>query len=276
MPRPLSQASRMSALALAIALALAGCAGTPTGSVADRGGISLPPTTGGFDYQLGGGYPPPDGVTVVTRDSTDSPATGLYSICYVNGFQTQPGAVWPSSLIVRDTSGDPLVDPGWPDEHIIDISTAANREQAASRIGTVVDDCAAKGFDAIEFDNLDSYSRSNGALTLDNAIAFAQLLVARAHAAGLAASQKNTGELGAKGKNAIGFDFATTEECDRYSECDAFTDVYGARVYDVEYIDDLRDSFPAVCGRSDRPPLTTLRDRQLVTPQHADYVFERC
>lgn len=39
-------------------------------------------------------------MTVVVRDSTDMPEPGLYSICYVNGFQTQPGAEWPVELLV--------------------------------------------------------------------------------------------------------------------------------------------------------------------------------
>ena len=39
-------------------------------------------------------------MTVVVRDSTDMPEPGLYSICYVNGFQTQPGAEWTVELLV--------------------------------------------------------------------------------------------------------------------------------------------------------------------------------
>ncbi|BDZ48040.1 hypothetical protein GCM10025867_02810 [Frondihabitans sucicola] len=247
----------------------------PAGRV-DANGVTLPPTTGRFDYQLGGGYTPPEGVTVVTRDSTDAPAEGVYSICYVNGFQTQPGVAWPGSLILHTASGAPLVDPGWPDEHLIDTSTAAKRDQAASRIGTTITECRDKGFKAVEFDNLDSYSRSKAALTLDDAVAFAKLLVARAHADGLAASQKNTAELASRGKNDIGFDFVTTEECDRYSECGSFTKVYGKLVYDIEYTDDLRGSFTTVCGRKATPALTILRDRDLVTPKSKAYVYEAC
>jgi hypothetical protein len=150
--------------------------------------IALPPTTGAFDYQLGGSYPPPPGVTIVARDSTAKPASGIYSICYVNGFQTQPGTKWPKRLLVSNTRGTPLVDPGWPDEHLIDISTAANRRTAAARIARATDRCARTGFQAVEFDNLDSYSRSHGSLTLQDAVAFAKLLVSHAHAVGLAAA----------------------------------------------------------------------------------------
>ena len=75
--------------------------------------VALPPAGAGFDYQLGGGYPPPAGVTVVARDRHDPPA-GDYSICYLNAFQTQPGERrrWPRGLVLTRL-GD---DPGWPGE----------------------------------------------------------------------------------------------------------------------------------------------------------------
>lgn len=270
----------LAAVAAVLSLGLVACSSapssTPAASRVDSAAVTLPPTTGGFDYQLGGGYTPPRGTTVVTRDSTDRPAKGVYSICYVNGFQTQPGESWPSDLILHTTSGAPLVDPGWPDEHIIDVSTAAKRTRAAARIGSTIALCAKKGFRAVEFDNLDSYSRSKKALTLAENVAFAKLLVGRAHTAGLAASQKNTAELAKRGHDEIGFDFATSEECDTYSECGAFTTVYGKRVYDIEYTDDLRGTFHAVCARSATPRLTILRDRDLVTPSAKAYVYQRC
>lgn len=272
-------------LAVLAALALtAGCAATgpadpepqstprSTGSAA----ITLPPTTGAADYQLGGAYLPAKGVTVVTRDSTAKPAEGVYSICYVNGFQTQPGATWPDSLILHTSDGEPLVDPGWPDEHILDISTAAKREQAASRLASTIDGCAKAGFRGVEFDNLDSYSRSKGALTLDDAVAFATILTARAHRDGLAVGQKNTGELGARGRDTIGFDFAVAEECDQFSECGSFTKVYGAHVIDIEYTDELRRPFAEVCADKATPALTILRDRELVARGSDGYTYEHC
>ena len=266
----------------AVLLVTAGCGSTrTTASSSDPSSPSgaapqLPPTTGNFDYQLGEAYVPARGVTVVTRDSTSKPAKGVYSICYVNGFQTQPGSHWPTSLILKTKSGTPLVDPGWPDEHIIDISTPAKQKTAAARIAKSTDLCASKGFAAVEFDNLDSYSRSDGALTLSQAVLFAALLVKHAHSKGLASSQKNTGELDTRGKTQIGFDFATTEECDAYNECGLFTEVYGAHVLDVEYSDNLLGTFAQVCARKATPPQTILRDRFLTTPWGTAYVYKTC
>jgi len=242
-------------------------------------GVALPPAGAGFDYQLGGASPVPDGVTVVARDSTDEPAEGAYGICYVNGFQTQPGVEWPDDLLVPGPDGEPLVDPGWPDEHLFDLSTEATRQAVAERQASTIDGCAASGYQAVEFDNLDSWTRSEGAFDEDDAVAFATLLVARAHAAGLAAAQKNTTDLGARGRDEVGYDFAVTEECDRYDECDAFTDVYGGLVFDVEYTDDLRGSVAEVCARVgalDPAPTTIVRDRDLVPSDDPAYAYTTC
>src|SRR3954451_16443 len=65
----------------------------PTTSAAQaNSALRLPDPHAGFDYQLGGGYTPPPGVSIVGRDRTDKPAGAGYDICYVNGFQTQPDA----------------------------------------------------------------------------------------------------------------------------------------------------------------------------------------
>ena len=54
-------------------------------------GYAPPPSNAGFDYQIGGDYPLPAGVSVVSRDwFSGRPAPDpAYSICYVNAFQTQ-------------------------------------------------------------------------------------------------------------------------------------------------------------------------------------------
>ena len=158
--------------------------------------IQALPTAGKVDYQLGGAYEPRDGVTVVARDRSDAPVPGVYSICYVNGFQTQPGelADWPDHLLLQ-VDGEPLIDPGWPDEVILDTSTADSRDEIAATVGHWIAGCADDGYQAVEFDNLDTYSRSGGMLTIDDNLALARLLVERAHAEGLAAGQKNSLEL---------------------------------------------------------------------------------
>ncbi len=229
------------------------------------------------DYQLGGGYPPPPGVTVVVRDSTDIPAPGLFSICYVNGFQTQPGADWPQELLLSGPDGQPLADPDWPDELLLDIGSPKARGGNLALLGPVIQSCAERGFDAVEFDNLDSYSRSVGRLDREDALIFAGMLVKEAKALGLPAGQKNAAELGARGRDEAGFVFAVTEECHRWDECAAYTGVYGAgQVLGIEYADDLRGTFAQACADPARPGSLILRDRMLTRAGSKGYLFAAC
>jgi hypothetical protein len=235
----------------------------------------LPPEGAAPDYQLGGAYPPAPEVGIVARDRTAEPVPGVYSICYVNGFQTQPGEAddWPDgTLLQRD--GEPVIDPDWPDEVILDTSTERSRAAIVEVVGPWIEGCAASGFDAVEFDNLDTFTRTDGALTLSDNLALAASLVDVAHAAGLAAAQKNAAEHAAALHDEAGFDFAVTEECAVFAECGAYADVYGGRVIDIEYTDELPRPFTEMCA--DAPASTVLRDRALSTPGDPDYAFAHC
>lgn len=101
-----------------------------------------------------------------------------------------------------------------------------------------------------------------------------RLLVDRAHRAGLVVAQKNAVDLARRGRDDAGFDFAITEECDRYDESSAASDVYESSVLDIEYTDNLRGSFDAVCPRT--PVHTILRDRALVPAGTRGHVYAHC
>ncbi|MCM3515639.1 endo alpha-1,4 polygalactosaminidase [Nocardioides sp. P86] len=219
---------------------------------------ALPAATD-VDYQLGGVDEVPDHVGIVVRDRTEEPA-GVYDVCYVNGFQTQPDArrFWRErwSLVLKDDRGRPVVDSAWG-EWLLDLRTASKRERVARIVGRWIDGCARDGFEAVELDNLDSFLRSGGLLRRPQNLALASLLVERGHAAGLAVAQKN---LAGYDGTRIGFDLAVAEECGRYDECDAYTEVFGDQVVVVEYRD--RD-FEATCaGFGDALPVVR-RDRPL-------------
>jgi len=237
--------------------------------------VKLPTANASFDYQIGGAYPPPSGVAIVSRDRGDAPAAGLYNICYVNGFQIQPGeaATWMAQhpdLILQDAQGKPVIDADW-NEMLIDTSTAAKRDALLKVVGPWIDGCAANGFDAVEIDNLDSYGRSKGLLSEDANLAFMGALTARAHAVGLAAGQKNAAELVPRAI-ALGTDFAVAEECNRYSECDTYKAAYAARVFVIEY---RRQDFDKGCAAE--PDLSiVLRDVNVSKPGSSTYVFDGC
>ncbi|MGN8244408.1 endo alpha-1,4 polygalactosaminidase [Cellulomonas soli] len=251
----------------------------PAAAPTDPAGL---PAGGTADYQLGGAYPPPPGTTIVARDSTESPAAGTYGICYVNGFQSQPGDSdrWAArGLLLLDDTGEPVVDDGWPDEMLLDTSTEHTRAGIADELSTELARCAAAGFDAVEYDNLDSWTRADGRLTQDDAVALATLLVRAAHDLGLAAAQKNTPQLGTAGRDTIGFDLVVAEECLTYDECAAYTDVYGQDVIDIEYVDagqDAADLAAQVCAAPGRPARLVIRDHDLAPAGSAGHAYAAC
>lgn len=243
--------SALAAAALVVALALA----APAAAVQ----VHPLPTGTDVDYQLGGATRVPDHVGIVARDRLEQPAPGLYNICYVNGFQAQTNerGFWRRHLrLILQEHGHPVVDEGW-DEWLLDVGTASRRRDLASIVGGWTARCARDGFDAVEFDNLDSYTRSRQLLTRADNLAFARLLVRAAHRSGLAAGQKNLAGLDG---TRLGFDFAVAEECARYHECAAYDRHYGQQVVMIEYR--LADFRRGCRGYGDTHAIV-LRDRDL-------------
>lgn len=262
-------------LVVASVAALSACGGADT---AQR--PALPPPGARFDYQLGGSYAPPKGVRVVTRDWHSQPAAGLYSICYVDAFQTQPEAEaeWmrrrPELLLRID--GAAVEDPNWPKQYLLDTSTAARRKRLLAVEAPWIAACARKGFDAVELDNLDSWYRSSDRLTQDDNLALARLLVRAAHRRGLAVAQKNGAVLDGRGKRVAGFDFAVAESCEVYSECGRYTKAYGRHVIEVEYADSGDEVFGRACAARGDSISIVQRDRLVVPRGRPDYRYAAC
>ncbi len=257
-------------------------------AVAVVAAIVSPPVDGQFDYQIGGDYVPPAEVVVVSRDwFSGEPLADGYSICYVNAFQTQSDedgvdrpderSNWPSGLVLSEL-GD---DPNWGGEYLVNISTAAKQVAALVHLQPMIDTCLAKGFQAVEFDNLDSWTRFEGTglegevpFGQEEAVAFAELLVDYTHDVGLAVGQKNTPQLGAEiSLRLIGFDFAIAEECGFYDECEVYTEVFGDDVIVIEYTD---KGFAAACESVGQSVSVVLRDVDVSTPERASYVYDSC
>ena len=217
------------------------------------------PTGTDVDYQLGGSAPVPGHVGIVVRDREDAPRPGSYNICYVNGFQTQAHEkrFWKRHprLVLRE-DGKPVVDEAWG-EWLLDLRTAEKRKRLAKIIGRWTAGCADDGFDAVEFDNLDSFTRSHGLLKRRHAVRYARLLVRGAHEQGLAAGQKN---LAGWDGTQVGYDFAVSEECGRYDECGAYVADYGDQVLMIEY---RAKDFEETCAAYGDTHAVVLRDRDL-------------
>lgn len=244
----------MRKLGIVVAMAMLVLAAGPA-----RAALTPLPTGTDVDYQLGGSRSVPANVGIVARDRTARPIAGRYNVCYVNGFQTQPNeaAFWRRHphLILR-RNGRPVVDSAWG-EKLLDTRTAEKRHRLAVIVGRWIDGCARSGFQAVEFDNLDSFSRSHGLITRADNKAMARLLVGRAHRAGLAAGQKNWAEWNGR---VAGYDFAIAEECGRYAECGSYVRSYGNRVLVIEY---RQVDFAATCQRWGSRLAVVLRDRNL-------------
>jgi hypothetical protein len=263
----------------AMVLALVGVAAlslVPSTATAVVLSIPLPPVNVKWDYEIGPAYTPPNGVELVSRDREADPAPGLYNICYVNAYQTQPHETkwWKNNhrnLLLKKDGGGFVVDSYWG-EVLLDISTPAKRAAIADIVNGWIDGCATAGFDAIEPDNLDSWTRSGGRLTKAHAFALAALIAEHAHSQGLAIGQKNAAGQTEVGQ-AAGFDFAVAEECGRYNECGAYRQTYGDLVFVIEYRD---QDFDKSCTKWGDSLSIIQRDRGVKGPSSSKYVYAAC
>jgi hypothetical protein len=165
-------------------------------------------------------------------------AAGRKVICYVNvgaDESFRPDAKrFPSSVIGLSN--------GWPGERWLDVrQLRVLRPIIAARFKT----CADKGFDGIEADNVDGYQNDSGfPLTAADQLAYNRMLVALAHADGLAIGLKN--DLDQVPELVSSFDFAVNEQCAEYSECEVLKPFIaaGKAVFHVEYTLPLSEFCP--------------------------------
>lgn len=207
------------------------------------------------------------------HDHGDRPAPGHYNICYVNAFQAQPGAEdeW-GDLLLRDASGEIVYDEDWG-EAFLDTSTGAKRDGIAAKVGAWIDECADEGFQAVEPDNYDSFTRvPDGLLSAEDNQALIRLLSAHAHSRGLAIAQKNTAELAGE-REANGLDFAVVEECGVHGECGQYTAAFGDHVVVVEY---TREGMDRACAGWGDELSIVLRDVGVSAPGDEGYVYGTC
>ena len=203
----------------------------------------------------------------------DAPAPGLYNICNINAYQAESDAEtdWDADLLLRDADGKVVHDTDW-DEAVLDIRTAAKRERIAARLDTWIDACAAKGYQAVEPDNYDSFTRFPSSLKAAQAEALMKRLAAHAHAEGLAIAQKNTAEL-VSDRASLGLDFAIVEECAEYDECGEFADAFDDNVLMVEY---TKKGLTTACATWSSTLSVVRRDEE-VEPEGADgFLRETC
>jgi len=156
-------------------------------------------------------------------------AAGRHVICYLDAGTWEnwrpDASEFPADVLGR---GD-----GFPGEKWLDIRRLDVLEPILS---ARLDLCKSKGFDGVEFDNVDGYTNNTGfPLTADDQLAFDVWLANQAHTRGLNAALKN--DLDQVSDLLPYFDWALDEQCFQFDECDALTPFVtaGKSVMEVEY-----------------------------------------
>jgi hypothetical protein len=168
-------------------------------------------------------------------DSTKAQVTTLHAagrkvVCYVDAGSFEnwrpDAAKFPAAVLGKAMDG-------WAGERWLDVrGWDALRPILAARFA----DCRAKGFDAVDPDNMDGYANDSGfPLTAADQLRFNRQVAELAHSLGLAVGLKN--DLDQAAALQPDFDFAVNEQCVRYKECGLlapFT-ASGKPVFHVEY-----------------------------------------
>ena len=240
---------------LLIVLLCAAVLGSPSSAVAARW-IPAPTVTwqlqftGTIDLSVAAHVFDLDMFDTSTRLVRKVHASGRRAICYINAGAWESwrpdAARYPRTLKGRDLDG-------WPGEKWLDI-------RRLDVLGPIlverVQRCRDKGFDGVEFDNVDGFENDTGFdLSRSDQLALNRWLATTAHANGLAVGLKNT--LGLAFELEPSFDFAIVEQCFVYRECGLtapFVDA-GKAVIDIEY-SLARSSF---CDRAERLGISAMR-----------------
>ncbi|MFI8965185.1 endo alpha-1,4 polygalactosaminidase [Streptomyces sp. NPDC053493] len=190
-----------------------------------------------WQWQLSGRLDPTVDVPVYDIDGFDHPAAtvadlhrrGRKVICYLSTGaweEFRPDArKFPAALLGKGN--------GWPGERWLDIRRT---DLLAPLMAARLDMCRAKGFDAVEPDNMDGYANETGfPLTAADQLRYNRLVARLAHERGLSVGLKN--DLDQIPELLPDFDFAVDEQCAQYEECERLTPFVraGKAVFHVEY-----------------------------------------
>src|SRR5215208_6431091 len=226
---------------MALALLLAACACIPTAARAEVQPPAWQPAPGtSWQWQLQGQVDTSYDVDAYDVDGFDNDeatvgmihARGSKAVCYISAGSWEawrPDAPdFPDYVKGRNN--------GWPGEKWLDIRRTDVLEPI---MGRRMDMCAAKGFDAVEPDNVDGYENKSGfPLTYQDQLAYNRAIAALAHELGLSVALK--GDIAQAADLVDSFDWSLNEQCYQYDECDLLAGSFGARgkaVLIAEYAD---------------------------------------
>ncbi|MBN1266900.1 MAG: endo alpha-1,4 polygalactosaminidase [Anaerolineales bacterium] len=169
---------------------------------------------------------------------------GTKVICYINvgsyeNWRADAGQ-FPEEVLGNDYEG-------WAGEKWLDVRRI---DLLAPIMLARLDECAEKGFDGVEPDNMEVYTNETGfPLTYEDQLRYALWLAEEAHKRGLAIGQKNASD---QTHDLVGiYDFAITEDYFFYGEAELMLPYIeaGKPVFAAEYTD-LGGDFETFCRQS--------------------------
>lgn len=239
-----------------------GCSAEPQAANAEptaaAGKIWAPKPGVSWQWQLSGKVDTSVRAKVFDIDGADSSrelvkklhAKGARVICYISAGSWEDwrkdASAFPDSVKGSDLDGWP--GEKWLDIRRLDVLLPIMEKRIAA--------CRAKGFDAVEPDNVDGYTNDSGfPLTAADQLAYNKAVAKIAHRHGMAVGLKNSPDL----VRALvrHFDFAVVEECVTYRECAEwrpFTRA-GKAVFHAEY----KGSMKTICATTKPLGFSTIK-----------------
>ena len=162
---------------------------------------------------------------------------GLKVVCYMDAGTYEPGRPDSNSF---PTSLRGSAVQGWPGEFWLDVRPSGpNYATLQSIMLARFKECQSKGFDAVEPDNIDSYTNNPGfSTTAADQIAYDEWIADTVHGLGMAVFQKN--DLDQISTLLPYFDGILDEECNKNSECNTLVPYVtaGKPAWNAEYMED--------------------------------------
>ena len=209
---------------IAVASGTAGAAAPAPPAPAACTGCWVPPVRTSWNWVLKNVPKPPyvavdmydiDGFEATATDIAAMHHYGIRVVCYLSAGTWEnfrpDQAQFPAATLGNKN--------GWPGERWLDVREAQKPNSVLlSIMGTRLDMCKQKHFDAVELDNVDGYTNDTGfPLTAADQLFYNATLANAAHARGLSVLQKNDNEQ--IPQLLPYFDGALNEQCNQYKEC---------------------------------------------------------
>lgn len=157
-----------------------------------------------------------DGFDSTTSSVASLHSAGIKAVCYISAGTWEnwrpDASSFPTALRGKNVGG-------WAGEKWLDIRDVQKPSSVLrSLMDSRLDMCHAKGFDAVELDNVDGYLNPSGfPLSASDQLYYDSLLANDTHARGMSVLQKNDNE---QIPSLLPyFDGALNEQCNQYNEC---------------------------------------------------------